>query len=311
MLKRLEVDALRADLASVERLLSNRTPENDPVGWLQFNERREQIQNALAELEAHSYRSTAAVGLFFGGRPVLGSHGIVAAFGAKAIEQFQQLLSTLFAAYAGPIGARGPVKQRDRTQMMLTAVARGSFGFILEQTEDEQLVDSPVKKVLEETIDLIYRIAGPDEELFELMTDAVDARVLQVLSGFFKHLSDAGATVKFVEEQREFLLSRADVDRGHDRTRNLSIADHEQKLEGKLYLLPKTRRFELTLVDGETISGAVSDQALDPLLDLDGDVVRRVLGEMVIALLKRRDIESPTRVLRSSYLLLGVFENKG
>ena len=37
MMRRLEFEALRADLAAVEALLKQRSEIEDPIGWFQFN----------------------------------------------------------------------------------------------------------------------------------------------------------------------------------------------------------------------------------------------------------------------------------
>ena len=156
MLRRLERDATMADIAAVEALLGARTAEEDPVGHMQFIRRLADLMRRLEEIEAAPY-TTAEVALFFGGRPVVGSYGIFAEFGAKVIAEFQTLVSSAFAAQGGTLGARGPVPQRDRTQLLLTDFARGSFGFILRQAEDPQLVDSAMKDVVGHSVDLIVR----------------------------------------------------------------------------------------------------------------------------------------------------------
>ena len=145
MLKRLERDATKADLAAVELLLSARTPEEDPIGHMQFSRRLDDLTRRLQEIE-EAPSTAVEVGLFFGGRPVVGSYGILAEFGAKALAEFQTLVSSAFAAQEGALGSRGPVPQRDRTQLLLTDVARGSFGFILNQAEVQpQFVDSAMR----------------------------------------------------------------------------------------------------------------------------------------------------------------------
>ena len=52
MLKKLELDTLKADLAAVTALLAARTEEDDPVGWLQLSSRQADIEGELRQLEA-------------------------------------------------------------------------------------------------------------------------------------------------------------------------------------------------------------------------------------------------------------------
>ena len=70
MLKKLERDAIEADLSAVEALLQRRTEVDDPIGWLQFQERKETLTSKLAEIGEHPALA-ASVALFFGGLPVL------------------------------------------------------------------------------------------------------------------------------------------------------------------------------------------------------------------------------------------------
>ena len=52
MFKRLEQEAIRADLMSVNTILAGRTPDDDPVGWFQFSRRRAELEQQLADLDA-------------------------------------------------------------------------------------------------------------------------------------------------------------------------------------------------------------------------------------------------------------------
>jgi hypothetical protein len=205
MLRKLAVESLRADLASVDALLKERTPDEDPIGWFQFSQRQTALRRKLEEVQ-NAETTSAGVALFFGGRPVLGSRGINADFGAKAVDQFQSVVATQFALQNGPIGARGPVRQRERAQLMITDVVRGSFGFVLEENNPDHLVNSSLKHVVDGVLDIIYRTAAPDEAAFDSVTETVDDRLLGTLKSFFKHLDDAGATMRVVEDEREFTL---------------------------------------------------------------------------------------------------------
>src|SRR5262245_47168639 len=144
MTRTLERAGLQADLAAVEALLGQRTPDEDPVGWMQFQARAESIRQQLEALD-EELDTAAAVALFFGGLPVVGSRGIQAEFGGKVLERFQDAVSTELAATQGTVGTRGPIPLWARDQLLITGVARGSIGFVLEEAEPEgQLVDSPL-----------------------------------------------------------------------------------------------------------------------------------------------------------------------
>jgi len=110
MLRKLERDSLAADLAAVNSLLAGRTEDEDPVGYLQFSERKREIEEQLLALDAQPEENLAEVGLFFGGVPVFGSQGIHAAFAGEVLGAFQDLMSKRYAALeSGALGARGPI----------------------------------------------------------------------------------------------------------------------------------------------------------------------------------------------------------
>ncbi|AMJ61977.1 hypothetical protein [Bosea sp. PAMC 26642] len=306
MLRRLERDATKADLAAVEALLDARTHDEDPVGHLQFARRAEDLNRRLQELEG-SPATSGEVGLFFGGRPVAGSYGIQAEFGAKVIAEFQTLVSSTFAAAEGTLGARGPVPQRDRTQLMLTDVARGSFGFILQQAEETQLVDSPMKDVLSRASDLIVRIASPDQEAFENVAESVDARVFASLSSFFRLLDDAGATMRLVEDRREFTLQRSEIELARERTEGVTLDEKEIEQTGTIYVLPQSRRFELHPIGGgDAIKGPIAPDCLNTLTAGGSEILPGILGVIRTVRLRAREIQKHGLDSKKSFTLLSV-----
>jgi len=124
MLKKLELDALKADLTAVESLLADRTMENDPIGYLQFSARKVKLQDQIAKLDAR-FEMHAELGIFFGGGPVQGSRGINADFAGRALEDVQTLISKRFSGREiGPLKDRGRVPFRDHSQMLVTDVMR-------------------------------------------------------------------------------------------------------------------------------------------------------------------------------------------
>ncbi|MGX5733014.1 hypothetical protein [Bosea thiooxidans] len=307
MLKRLERDATKADLAAVSELLNSRTAEEDPIGHLQFSRRAEALAQKLRDLDA-APTTGAEIGLFFGGRPVIGSHGILADFGTKAVSEFQNIVSSTFAAAEGALGARGPVPQRDRTHLLLTDVARGSFGFIL-QAEEQQLIDSPMKEIVTRAADLVFRVATPDQEAFEGIADQVDSRVLGSLRAFFKVLDDAGATVRVVEDEREFTLQRGDIVLGRERTENASLEEAEDQVTGILYVLPAAKRFELHPEGGgDPVKGTITPSCLAELTGGNQEVRPGIIGTVQTVRIRVREIRSQGQVPKRSYALLSLIQ---
>lgn len=311
MLKRLELDALKADLAAVEALLAARTEYDDPVGWLQFSSRKEELQREITAIQAKPDNS-AGIALFFGGRPVIGSRGILANFAGKALENYQDMVAKRYAAIesGSPLGERGPVPGRNNAKLMVTEVARGSFGFVLEEaTEDADLIGTPLKHVVDEVSDLIYRLSLEDEEGFESIADTLDDRLLGSIRAFFKTLDEAGATVKLVEGQKEFTLQREDVERARARADTMEIGEREQQHAGTVFLLPDGHKFELHPGEGAPVlRGTITAECLKEIRGDSPAIPADVIGRPWKATLKVREVRQRTGAPKVSYTLIKLVE---
>lgn len=310
MLKKLEVDVLRADLAAVTALLAGRTEDDDPVGWLQLSSRKADIENELNQIEA-TPETKATVGLFFGGRPVFGSRGITAGFAGKAIDRYQDLVAKRYAALeSGPLGDRGrmPISSSN-AKMLITEVARGSFGFVLEEAaETSSLFDTPIKKAVDDVSELIHRLSIADEEGFDAVVDTLDNRLLASLKDFFRTLDEAGATLKLVENQKEYVLQREDVERARARVDSMDeIGEQEQEFTGVVYLLPDSQRFEL-YENGTVRKGDVTMECLDELRGEAATIPPDVIGRLWRVRLKVREVRQRSGAAKVSYTLTQLIE---
>lgn len=310
-MKRLELDSLRADLAAVESLLASRTETDDPIGWIQYSSRKSELQRQIAEMDARPDHH-AAVALFFGGRPVIGSRGIMADFAGKTLEQYQEVISKRYSAVeiGEPSTARASKPKRAKAQMMVTEVARGSFGFVLEEAgENDELSETPLKHVVAEVSDLIHKLSQEDEEGFETVSETLDDRVLTSLRGFFKTLDDAGATMKLVDGQREFVLQREDIERARARADSMEVAENEIEEMGVVYLLPDSRRFDF-YPDGSSLvrKGAVTAACFKEVQGDSGRIPDGIIGHRKKARFKVREVKQRNGVARLNYTLLKLSE---
>lgn len=261
MLMKLELSALQADLANIDRLISKRSEKTDPIGFFQLTNRRAEVLETINKIQENPERS-ASVALFFGGGPVLGSKGINADFAGKAIEAFQDLVSKRFANIeTGILGTRGPVPLKANTELMLTDVARGSFGLVLEEIKsNESLSETAMQFVVDEVAQTIVDFSSPDEDRFETALATVDSRSLISLRDFFRLLDEQHATLRVVEGERDAELDFKAVKLARERTDFTEIDDKTtDEIIGRLYILPAHRRFELELVPtSETLYGSIS-----------------------------------------------------
>ena len=268
MLPQLERQFLQADLAQVQALLAQCSPEEDPIEHFQYAQRVQMLQGKLTAMPASIAAAPAGAALFFGGRPVVGSYGIKAAFSGQAIEQFQKIVSQRFAAHEqGTLAAKGRVPFSDETQLLVTDVVRGSFGFVLQAptTDLDDGDKTALKTVVDEVAETLFRMSASDNTLFDQAAALLDDRQLGALQAFFKLLDDEGASLRLVEGERDFELDRPAVSRARARVEGLSIADHEQQLGGQIIgWSDYSRQFDLVPHEGgNVIRGGVTREVLE------------------------------------------------
>src|SRR5438105_2378327 len=117
MSRKLEIEALSADLAALDALLARSSP-NDVVGRIGLESRRREIERRLLDLNEQGDEKQASVALFFGGLPVIGSRGIKAEFAGEALSSYQDLVSKIWAnSENGKLPATGPLKDKDPSQL--------------------------------------------------------------------------------------------------------------------------------------------------------------------------------------------------
>jgi len=261
VIRKLEIEGLQADLASVNALLAGLGPDDDPIGAIQFEHRRKELEEEIVRL-GHQPGAAGKVALLFGGRPVWGSRGIDADFAAKAIDTFHRAVIAQAAGATGPVGARGRLAQDAAPRLMITDVGRGSFGFVLEeQSDNQQLFESQTRLALDQIARLARAAGGQDEEGFNEAVSAVEPRALQAIAEFFKELQDSGAELRLVEGDEDIALSAEAVGRARVRTEQTRIEEEALEEEGVLFgVVPARKSFEWHRQNGEVIVGTVQGE---------------------------------------------------
>lgn len=310
MLKKLELQALRADMSAIERLLQGRTSEDDPLGYLQLSKRRQALSAKLAEIEG-AVQHKAAVALFFAGGPVVGSRGIDATFAGKTVGLFQDLVSKQFAMEeVGELGRRGPVALQPNSDLLVTNVVRGSVGLLLEEADqNDAFADTQLKVVVDHVIDTMAAAAAPAPDAFEQALEGMAPRFLTALGDFFELMDEQRALLRVVESERELEFNTDAIGRGRERARAAHIDEEEHdELVGKIFILPDSRRFELRIIDGEppitgTVAREFARRDLESLL-----AAGNAIGERWRVRIRTRTLTRPTRAPRVTHTLLGMLE---
>jgi len=267
MPKKLTIDSLSSEITTVNELLEGAHRLGDIVGEMQLEHRLNQLTKKLENLKQNSVRDNAAsVALFFGGKPVLGSKGIAAEFAGLALENFQNLIAKTFAANeVGELGARGKIPFKANSELMVTGLARGSFGFVLDEMSNQtELQESELAFIIDKVAHLIRDTAAQDDAVFESVLEDLDPRTLIALKAFFSNLDSNSATVRVVEKDFDITLDGTAVRRGRVRTEATSIEEKSTEIIGNLVgFLPEHRKFELKDESGNILYGSATKEAVE------------------------------------------------
>ena len=180
---------LLAERDAVKRMLAE-TPATAILTRMSDEARLREIEAELAALPVDE-RAPARARLTFNGLPVIGSHGIFADFGMKAVSSFTDAVATVAASLSAPLAAMGPIPNRDQNQLLITHTAVGSFGFELEEYRAQELLDdeSAVAVALDRTRSLLQATLGQDDELVDIASET-DPRALDKVRGFLRVLAE-------------------------------------------------------------------------------------------------------------------------
>lgn len=310
-MKQLELQALSADREAVRRLLGA-ISEKDPIGRLSFEGRLASIEAEIQKLDA-SHETTGSVALMFAGAPVFGSRSIDAEFATTIVKSFQDLVAKRISSEEfGRMGARGKVKERTASALAIKELVRGSLGFILEEnTRNEQVTDTPIKKAIDDVTAVIEQASAVDAAEFNSTLEDLDPRLLGSLREFFKALDDGGASVRIVESERDANLDFASVHRGRVRVETTEVEDRDgETVTGELLgLLPESRRFDMRLIEsGEIIRGKVAPGLATQwpeLIESEG-LNQKLIGQVWRAKMNVREIRERNRPPRRLYALQGL-----
>lgn len=304
-LRKLERDRLHAELATVGRML-NQFSDEDVVMRIGLEDRQLELREAIAQLAADPPGRTASTALYFGGKPVIGARGVESEFGSRAVAMFQDLVAKQFAHETGGLGQRGIVPNKGAARLHITNVVRGSFGFMLEELDDQgPLLDTALKDSVDHVSDLFAAFGEDDEERFESAVAEVDERVLATTKEFFALMRQSGATFRMVTGDRDRSMSAGEIERAERRATTTTVADQDEAIEGIFSVaLPEGHQMEFrTLGDRGTIRGRVA-RSYSPAAIVE--LNREWMEKPAIGQFKVRKVMKDGALVRESFTLMSI-----
>ncbi len=259
-----EIDSLTADIATVRDLLAEAKEIGDPIGEHQYASRVEELEAEVHALQ-ESTEKRARLALLFSGDPVSGSRGIEAEFAGRILEGFQNLIARLFAQEEmGTLGERGKIPFKKETSLMVTGVAHGSFGFTLDEMNDQtDMYETELKTIVSQATDLIVGTSSIDEAEFDARIESLDARTLVALKDVFVEMDGKGAEINIREDEKETYLDKQAIHRARVRIEATQVDEKASIVVGILKgFLPDHRKFELLDEKNQMIYGSATKEAV-------------------------------------------------
>jgi hypothetical protein len=309
MTLKLDRDQLSAELAALDGLLAS-LPQNDYLGKIGLEARRDEVQQQLERVAQYEERR-AKVALYFGGEPVVGSMGVEAGFGTKVVGSFQDLISKVWgSAENGQLQPMGPIKDTEASQLHITNLVHGSFGFLLEEIDEkgEPLFETPLSKAADRVTEYIASFAGENEANFSKVIEDLNPRVFQSLRDFFGYMYKGNATFRLVEGERDEKFDHVAVERAWYRAEASKVDEARIEVRGRLLgVIPMRRRFEFEPDAAETIiEGKVGEKFSNTYLERI--TTEQFAGRRWKAVLQKRMVTKVGRLPAEYYTLLELDE---
>ncbi len=252
---------LQAEKTTLEKLIG-KLPDSSVIERMSLESRKKEVENKLDSQPEPPLEPVRAK-LTFRGKPIIGSHGIFAEFGAAVVNIFAETVASIGASQIEPLGLRGAIPNRENFRLLITGTALGSFGFELEESPKDNMLFLPGMSPIEAAIDKVKTIMeatlGTDDDLSEVISDA-DPRALEELRTFLKTMADHEAicTLEFKDEIFRF-SDVGQVRRSEQRLRQDNIHEEDVTITGSFQgVLPKHRTFEFLVSEtNDVISGKI------------------------------------------------------
>ncbi len=229
-------------------------PEGSIITRSGLEHRLREVEAQLEPYEGVSPRMMQARLLFAGG-PVAGDYGIGADFCGEAVSQFAKALAMVGASQDQPLSSTGPVPGSDDFRILITGVARGSFGFHVREASDQSVMygeSTAVEVAVGKVKRILQASMGSDEQLAEAV-ETSDGRALRAIQGFLKVVSDAGAVCGLSFDGDEFRFHDSEqVRRSQERLGSEYIRESDVLLAGQfLGLFPVNPRAQFRITGGD------------------------------------------------------------
>ena len=243
------------------RDLIDQAPPGSIITKMSFENRLRQVEDELQSYEGHS-PSVVNARLTFRGKPVKGSRAIQADFGPEATRAFAEAVTEVGHGWGGSY---------EDYSLLITGIARGSFGFEVEDASQMPPLEgqsTPVELAMKHIKDILKATTGTDDQLADTIADT-DDNALRAIHRFLKTVGDSDAMCALELQGDKFSFRSADeVRSGAERLDQRNITVKDVDISGHLQgIMPKGRRAEFVVEEtGDVITARVQASVAESML---------------------------------------------
>ncbi|WP_272521101.1 hypothetical protein [Providencia sp. PROV202] len=252
--------------------------EGDVISRMSLEYRLSQLDEEIENANLNIHSPAKAV-ITFKGDPVLGTVGISSTFGAKILKAFNSAIAQVSTSLTSVTGTH-------RIEpMIITGIAKGSFGFVLEEPARGDVLDFDEKSItslsLEKTYKILSSAISGDDELLANELEAIDENSIKKIREFIDILvkektiftiknSDFSLVVRN-PQQLETISYKLSVDNIKEEIKTLDVT-----FTG---VLPNKRRCEFKLISDEA---DVEVATISPHIK-SPEIINTLIGKIVQA----------------------------
>jgi len=253
--------SLLAEIKTVRGLLEN-IPEGRVIEKISLERRLEKLTQEAVGIQLALLPRRLVV--TYRGRPIVGTEGFFSDFASDATARLTDAVKAVVAGLSGNLKYSGPIPGAENTNLMITGVAKGSFGFEFEIPKTGNGDEGPLYDGLNPTefaIDKIQHLLNvavsndaSDESLADLV-DEIHPRAVKKVKEFLDVLDERGALCAMAFNDHSFrFMDKEQLTVGRNKLDDSNIHETDSKFTGEIQgVLPKSRTFEFKVSGDETI----------------------------------------------------------
>ncbi len=306
----INIESIQAELSFVNDRLAS-IPEFDFLRRTSFEQRKKELEEELSALNGE-WRTAAEAILYFGGEPVRGSESIQASFAAKALSKFQEYITAFYSSLKHDLQDRGAIPFANESVLQLAGVARGSFGFILREDQQQiSMIDSKLSEALDGAVKLLSSSIEESEEKFDQEIESTNARVLSSLKSFVDVMHDAKASFELKTKNFDIVVPVAKIIEAKKHVENIEIITSEETIAGVFKGAAQMSRvfdFEPSNFRVSRISGKISKDIEDGFISAMNleYMDRQCIAKLELTEIRKKNASTP----RFRWVLLDINPEK-